>query len=365
MADGDATHKSFGPIAPNTGDSTVVAWAAMVITLVLGIAAMKLARGVLLPVAVAILITLVLSSPVRWLRKWRVPERIGAGLLVFGTLGVALGAGALLVAPAIDWVNAAPATLQKVEQKVRLIVRPLAALQKSAERMERVTAAPVEGGVSQVHVAAPGFLTRIGVQTTEAIPAILSVIFLTYFLLASGPLFRRKLAAFLPGRSDVKHVEHLLTEIEISTSRFLATMTAINLGVGIVTALALWAVGVPSALLGGALAAVLNFVPYLGPLVTASIIALAALGSIDDTTHALLAPALFVLIHLTESNVVTPLLLGRRLPLNTVTIFLGLLFFSWVWGIPGAVLAVPLTVVVKIACDHIPSLRRVGDLLDS
>lgn len=353
------------PLAPIEEVSTIVAWAAMVITLVLTVAAMRLARGLMLPVVMAILLTLLLSAPVRWLRKWHIPERFGAAIVVFGMVGAAVGAGALLVSPAIDWVNAAPLTLQKVERKIRLISQPLATLQKSAEQMERVGATPHEGSVSQVQVTTPGLFARISLEATQAVPALLSVVFLTYFLLASGPLFRRKLAEFMPGRGEVKHIEHLLSTIEISTSRFLATTFAINAGVGIVTALALWAVGVPSAPLGGALAAVLNFVPYLGPLVTVSVIALAALASIDNTAHAMLAPALFVLIHLVESNVVTPTLLGRRLPLNTVTIFLGLIFFSWVWGVPGAVIAVPLTVVAKLACDHIPSLHRLGALLDS
>ena len=365
MTDSELRVREPVTVSPNDDVSEIVRWAAMVITLVLGVAAMRLARGLMLPVAIAILLTLLLSSPVRWLRKRRMPERFGAALVVFGMLGGVLGAGALLVAPAIDWVNAAPLTLQKVERKVRAISQPLAVLRQSAERMERVAASPTATDVREVQVTTPGLLTRLSMQTIEAVPAILSVIFLTYFLLASGQLFRRKLAEFMPGRGEVKHIEHLLTEIEISTSRFLATTTMINVGVGLVTTLTLWAVGVPSAPLGGALAAVLNFVPYLGPLTTALVITMAALASIDNTAHALLAPALFIVIHLTESNVVTPMLLGRRLPLNTVTIFLGLIFFSWVWGVPGAVLAVPLTVVGKIACDHIPSLHRLGALLDS
>ena len=112
-------------------------------------------------------------------------------------------------------------------------------------------------------------------------------------------------------------------------------------------------------------AAVLNFVPYLGPMVTVTIIALVALASIDSIGHALLAPAAFLAVHLTESNLITPFVLGRHLPVNTVAIFLGLLFFGWMWGIPGAVLAVPLTVCVKLVCDHVPALSQVGELLDN
>ena len=157
--------------------------------------------------------------------------------------------------------------------------------------------------------------------------------------------------------------ELISSEIEIATSKFLATATMINTGVGIATALALWAVGVPNPILWGGVAAVLNFVPYLGPITTATIITFTSFASFDDLTRALVAPACFVAIHLTENNLVTPMLLGRRLPVNTVAIFLGLLFFAWIWGVPGAVLAVPLTAVVKIACDHIPGLVHFGELL--
>jgi predicted PurR-regulated permease PerM len=163
-------------------------------------------------------------------------------------------------------------------------------------------------------------------------------------------------------------VEKILSEIEIATSRFLATTTLINSCVGIATALALWAVGLPNPVLWGVVAAVFNFVPYIGPLATATVIATASLATSPDTEPArlssvLLPPAVFILIHLTENNLVTPVLLGRRLPLNTVAIFLGLISFGWMWGIPGAVIAVPLTVVMKITCDYVPSLLHVGELL--
>ncbi len=365
MTDATPLPKTHLPAIPPVESSTIVAWAAMVITLVLSVTAMKLARGLLLPVVLAMLLSLLLSAPVRWLRKRNIPERIGAAIVVFGTLFTVLVAGALLVSPAISWVNSAPVMMRQVEQKVRLLSKPLATLQSSAERMERVTAAPVDESVRQVHVTGPGIISRLAGQTAETLPSVLSVIFLTYFLLAAGPLFRRKLAEFLPVRGELRNVEHLLTAIELSTSRYLATTVAINASVGVVTMLALYAVGVPNAALGGVLAGVANFIPYLGPFITISAITLAALGGVDNTALALLAPALFLIVHLTESNFVTPMLLGRRLPLNTVTIFLGLIFFFWVWGVPGAVLAVPLTAVARIACDHIPSLNRIGALLDT
>ena len=352
-------------VPPPSTEPSAVSTAAMVIIIVMTIAAIRLGRAVVLPVILAVLLSLLLSTPVRALRKLRVPERIGGAIVVFGALAVGIGTVALLISPAMDWVSSAPATLQRVETKLRRIVQPIAKLQQTADRMENVTATPSVDAPQPVKIATPGIFERVSLSTLEALPSVLSVIFLTYFLLASGPLFRRKLVKILPGRRDVKHVEHLFDEIEIITSRYLATTTMINTGVGVATALALWAVGVPNFLLWGAVAAVMNFVPYLGPLVTASIIALASLAAFEAPSHALLAPAAFLVIHLVETNFVTPMMLGSRLPVNTVAIFLGLLFFGWVWGIPGAVLAVPLTVVVKVACDHIPALHHLGELLDN
>jgi predicted PurR-regulated permease PerM len=351
--------------APPNGNSTsAVDTAAIVITIVLSVTALKLGRSVVLPIVISVLLTLLLSAPVRWLRHHKIPERLGAAIVVFGAIGVGVAVGATLVTPASEWMATAPATFAKVETKVRLFMKPIAALQQSADRMATVAAPPTSSGraPAQVQLATPSLFDRV-LEMLAIVPATFSVIFLTYFLLASGPLFRKKIAQILPGRRDVAHFEKILSEIELVTSRFLATATMINVGVGIATALSLWAVGLPSPILWGGLVAVLNFVPYIGPITSVTVITLAALASFDTLAHALIAPACFGAIHLVENNLITPLLLGRRLPVNTVAIFLGLIFFGWVWGIPGAVLAVPLTTVVKIACDHIPPLRHMGELL--
>ncbi len=338
--------------------------ASIAIATLLIVAALRLGREVVLPVVVALLLTLLLTTPVRWLQKLRIPGRVAAALVVFGALGIAVGATSMLVTPAGEWIAAAPATMRKLETKVRRLTLPLTALQQSADRMQQATVPTAASPPRTVELASPGIFARLSLGTVALVPVSLAVVFLTYFLLANGPLFRRKLAGLLPGGDQLKRREHLLAEIELATSHFLLTVAAVNAGVGILTALAVWAVGVPNPLLWGGIAAVLNFVPYLGPFATAAIVAIAALVTIDNPARALMAPGLFLLIHLFESNFVTPTLLGRHLPVNTVAIFLGLIFFGWLWGIPGAVLAVPLTVCAKLVCDYVPALARVGELLD-
>jgi predicted PurR-regulated permease PerM len=359
-----ATTDSAKDTPPQSNDSNAVRSAAIVITVVMSIAALKLGRAVVLPVVVAVLLTLLLSAPVRWLRRRKIPEQLGGAIVVFGAVGIAIGAAAMLVTPATELISTAPANFGKIETKVRSFMQPIAELQQSAEHMATAAApaSPTGRAPAQVQIATSSMFDHL-MQVLELVPAALSVVFLTYFLLASGPLFRKKIAQILPGRRDVLHLENILSEIELVTSKFLATATMINSGVGVATALSLWAAGMPNPILFGFIVAVLNFVPYLGPISSFTIISLASLASFDEPTRAFIAPACFLAIHLVENNLITPMLLGRRLPVNTVAIFLGLIFFGWIWGIPGAVLAVPLTTVVKIACDHVPNLKHFGELL--
>jgi len=356
----DAAPVSSDTDAPRSSSRILVA-----IVSVMVIAMLRIGRMLVLPIVISMMLTLTLGAPVRWLQRKRIPGRFAAALVVFGALGAGVGAATLLASPAMEWVASAPKTIKTLEAKIHRMMIPFTALQRSADRMEQAAAPGAGDAPRTVQLATPGILARLSVDSVTAIPAALSVVFLTYFLLANGPLVRRKMAGLLPGRPQLQRREHLLGEIELAASHFLVTVALINTGVGAITALALWAVGVPNPLLWGGIAAVLNFVPYLGPMVTVTIIALAALASIDSIGHALLAPAAFLAVHLTESNLITPFVLGRHLPVNTVAIFLGLLFFGWMWGIPGAVLAVPLTVCVKLVCDHVPALSQVGELLDN
>jgi len=337
----------------------------IVICGVIVIATLRAGRALVLPIVIAVLLTLTLRSPVRWLARHRVPARLGAALIVFGMIGLVGGATALVASPAMEWIASAPRTIQTVEAKVRRIMKPFNALQQSADRVQQAAGPSGTRPPTMVQVATPGLVERLSTDSLTAIPAMLSVVFLTYFLLANDALARRKLARLLPGPVELDRRERLLDQIEIAASHFLVTVSVINVGVGLATAFALWLVGVPNAVLWGSIAAVLNFVPYLGATVTLTLITIAATTSIDSLAKALVAPAVFLAIHLTESNVITPFALGRHLPLNTVAIFLGLLFFGWMWGIPGAVLAVPLAVCVRLVCDYVPSVAHVGELLDN
>ena len=189
------------------------------------------------------------------------------------------------------------------------------------------------------------------------------ILFLTYFLLAVGDLFLQKLVAVLPQFKDKRTAVSIARETEAQISVYLFTTTLINIGVGVVTGIAMWLVGMPNAVLWGVVAAVLNFVPYVGAVVNMAVLLLAAVVTFESTSRALLVPAVFLGINLIEGNLVTPMILGHRMRLNTVALFIGFVFFWYIWGIAGAILGVPIMAALKIVCDHIESLAPIGEFL--
>lgn len=337
------------------------------IFLLLLIAAMRFGSTLLLPVVVAGLFALLLAPTVRWMVKRNIPAALAAGLVVLGVTAVLVLSVALVAAPAAEWLKRAPDTLEIAERKIRRLAKPLQSLQQTAQKVQEVTQGnAVAGGTPSrsVTVAPAGFFSRLSGTTVSALGGLMTVIFLTYFLLASGDRFREKFADMLPERHR-REMAAAIVEMQGQMSHYLMLTTLINAGVGILTWAALLAIGFPNPALWGMVAAVLNYIPYVGALITLLVIGLAGLVSFDTTHEPLLAMGAFFVINMIESNVATPTLLGRRLPLNPVAIFLGLLFWGWVWGVTGAVLAVPLTVAVKVISDRVGPLKSFGAMLDN
>jgi predicted PurR-regulated permease PerM len=231
-----------------------------------------------------------------------------------------------------------------------------------AEQVERA-AAGGEVPAPQVEIKGPSLTRQFFGGTATFLSAATVVVFLTYFLLAVGDLFLQKLVGVLPQFSDKRVAVTIARETEAQISLYLFTTTLINLGVGVATGLAMYLLGLPNAVLWGVVAAVLNFVPYVGAVANIILLALAAFVAFDDTGHALLVPGTFLALNLIESNLVTPMIYGNRMKLNTVALFIGLVFWWYIWGIAGAILAVPIMATVKIACDHIESLAPIGEFL--
>ena len=189
------------------------------------------------------------------------------------------------------------------------------------------------------------------------------VLTLVYFLLASGETVLRKIVHASPRLADRQRAVDIAREMEQQISSYLLTTTLINLAMGSVVAVALWLMGMPNPVLWGATAAVTNFIPYLGALICTAVIGLAAILAFDDIWKALLVPTVFFVINTLEGYVITPLIMGHRFTLNPALLFVGLLFWWFVWGTPGALLAVPMMVAFKIFCERVESLQPLAAFL--
>ena len=323
---------------------------------------LHLAQAFFLPIVLAILLDFLLSPLVRALRKARLPKPVGAAIVILGLLAV-FGFGIYrLAGPASEYIALAPQSIETVQRKLRSMRGSVEHVTDAAEQVERATAGE-EGQAQQVEIKGPSLTRQFFGGTTAFLSAALVVIFLTYFLLAVGDLFLQKLVGVLPQFKDKRMAVRIARETEAQISLYLFTTTLINIGVGVVTGIALYLLGMPNAVLWGVVAAVLNFVPYVGAVANTVLLALAAFVTFEDTGRALLVPGTFLALNLIESNLVTPMIYGNRMKLNTVALFIGLVFWWYIWGIPGAILAVPIMAAIKIACDHIESLSPIGEFL--
>lgn len=322
-----------------------------------------LARSFILPIVLALLLTFLLTPVVRALKKLHIPEALGAALVIFGLLGT-LGWGIYeLSGPAYEWAQKAPQQMRRLERKLADLKKPVQTMSKATQQVEKIT--NVGGGPEprRVEVQTESLGERMFSQATELIAGAVVMLILLFFLLASGDLFLRKLIRVLPKLADKKRAVEIARQIESDISTYLVTITAVNVGLGV----ALWGllslVGAPNPLLWGVLAAVTNYIPYLGAIVMMAVLTMVGFLSFDQLGQALMVPGVFVGLNILESYVVTPMVLGRRLTLNPVVIFLGLTFWGWLWGITGALLAVPIMAVLKIFCDHSEPLRPIGEFL--
>lgn len=330
--------------------------------LILLTAALRLGAGLLLPIAIAGLFTLLLDPPVRALHRRGLSTTIGAALVVFGAVGGLVTGGVLLAGPAADWVETVPRTLTQVQARVRRMVRPLA---ETARKVDQATETATPGAAPTVQLKAPGVLRRIAGSTTSFVATALTVVFLTYFLLATLPAFRKKLADLMGTRTGARNMEEVLAAIEVQMSRYVLINALTSAGVGLATWVFLAAIGLPNALLWGVAAFLLNFIPYAGAVVSVTLVAAAALVSFEATGTVLLAVGGCVAINLLEGYLITPHLLGKHLPLNPVAIFVSLLYWGWVWGAAGALLAVPITVLLQVIFARVARLRPIAVLLGS
>jgi predicted PurR-regulated permease PerM len=321
------------------------------------------ARAFFLPIVLAALLDFLLSPLIRGLKRARIPEPLGAALVIVVLLG-AVGASAYsLVGPAKEWVAKLPSSMRDAQDRLRQVRKPVEQVSKTAEQVEQATKIGDQPKTQEVVVKGPSLTERLFGTTQTIVASAVEVIILLYFLLAAGDLFLQKLIKVLPQLRDKKKAVAIARETEASISTYLVTVTLVNVGLGVVVAAVMFLLKMPSPLLWGALAALAEFVPYLGATALLTVLALAGLVTFGHLGHALLVPTAYLGVNLLQAQFISPMILGRRLTLNPVAILIGLVFWWWIWGVPGAFIAVPMIATFKIFCDHIEALAPIGEFL--
>lgn len=325
---------------------------------------LKVARPVALPIVLALLVSLLLNPLVRVLSGLRLPRAVAAGLVVLGLLGLLGVAGYQVADPASDWMARAPGDMRRLEWELRQILTPVEKVSEATQSVERLTQMDGDGERSpEVRVEGQSLARKLFQNARQALTTLLLTVILSYFLLAMGETFLRKIVKVMPTLTDKRRAVEIARQLEGDLSAYLATITLINSCLGFAVGLAMWALGMPNPMLWGVMATFLNFIPYLGAIVGVAVVGLVAVLTFDGLVPSLLPPLSYLLLTGIEGYFLTPLIVGRRLTLNPLAILIGLLFWGWLWGIPGALLAVPLLASLKILCDHVDRLQPLGEML--
>lgn len=350
--------------APSAGSRTV-RFALTGLFILAFVYALYFAREFFMPVVLAFLLALTLTPIVRFLGRRGIPAALSATLLVIVSAGAIGITGYMVSGPVADLVSEAPSIGQRVTERLAELRRPLDHLLRISSQVDHITDAVEEPGVQKVVVAQPGIISRAAGNLISAGTSIAITFVLSLFLLASGTMFYEKIVQSFTRLSDKKRALRVVYDVEREISHYLLTISLINAGLGVAIALGLWAIGLPNPFVWGIAAGALNFLPYVGATLTILAVTAISLVSFDSFTYALIAPAYMLLCNFIEAHAVTPFVVGRRLELNAVAIFIAVAFWSWLWGVVGALIAVPLLVAVKVFCDHFESLRHVGNFLSA
>ncbi len=334
-----------------------------VILVALGtIAFLYFARPVILPIFMACVAGMALKPLIRWLSYCHIPPALSAGVvLILLVSGVAIGF-LQLGRPALTWMNEVPQHMTELRQRIQKISPRIARFNAAAAAVSNLGAEDENKKTTVVEVKSSRVPTGFINWTGTFLAGIGETLVLLYLLLASGDLFLQKLVRVTPTLRNKKSAVGISHEIQQNISNYLFSVSLINIGLGLIVSGGLYFMSVPNAAMWGMLVALLNFVPYFGPVVGISLMAAVGLLTFDNLWQAVLPPGWYLLLHLLEANLITPVLLGRRFTLNPVVIFVSLIFWTWLWGVPGALLSVPLLVSIKVVCDRVPAMSSVSEL---
>ena len=301
-----------------------------------------------LPVTAALVIAITLVPMLEWLERRGVPSRLAAGLCIIFFILIAAFAVGSIVLPAIDWVALIPERIPKAKAALDPVLDLYKSFDRFVERIfSQITVAPEQAGRT-VRIETPNSLS--GLLATSAPHLLIQLFFsllVIFFFLAGWTTMRKRTIVSRGSFEGALTTARVIQQVVDATSIYIGTITLINVTLGAMTAAVLWQLGMDSPIMWGGIVAVLNFIPYLGPIGSAMLLFFGGLMTFPDVWSALLPPLVFVGLHLVEANLITPMIVGKRLTISPLAILVSLSFWAWVWGTTGALLAVPLLIIMK------------------
>jgi predicted PurR-regulated permease PerM len=330
------------------------------------LAALYVAAEIVLPVVLAIVLKLLLQPFVRVLDRLRVPRGIGALLALVLLIAAMVALMSALAGPATSWAGKLPGVLPDLQEKLAFLKRPIASLQYFVQQLDSMTGGGGPAAAApEAHAShAANLLSVLFSGTTTVAAGLFTTFIVLFYLLVSGETFLLRLVEILPRFGSKRQAVEISLHIQEHISAYLITVTLINVVVGLATMAIMWFCGVDDPLLWGVIAFVLNYVPILGPTVGVMLFGMAGIVSLGISWFALLPAGLYLGVHVLEGEIFTPMLLARRFTINPVAVILALVFWYWMWGVTGAILAVPMLAIVKIICDDLRPLRAFGHFLE-
>jgi predicted PurR-regulated permease PerM len=346
--------------APEALRSRIATACLVVLTVLAVLAALYLARAVLLPLTMAVVLSLMMRPAVAAMRRWGVPSFLGATVLFAVMLAAGVFAVTTLREPAQVLLAEAPLTFDSVTDRLQSYTKPFKDLLAAGAEIDEITKSPGENEPVTVRMEQPALASEVLNTTGEYVAGVTITLALWYFLLVSGDRFLEKTVTLAPTFRGKREVVTTVREIEARIGRYLGAITLVNAGLGVAIAIGLWMIDFPNPLLWGVIAALLNYLPFAGLAIGVALMAFTGLATFESLPHALLAPAIYLVANAIEANVVTPLLLGRSIDLNPVVILLAALLGGWLWGVVGMFLAVPLLIIARVICESIEPLNPVA-----
>jgi predicted PurR-regulated permease PerM len=354
------------PVLPSRGTPTIVQLRRILMALLVAVLLYTcyFASSLLLPILIAAFTAILLNPLVRGFNRLLVPRWLGAMLVVGGLITVLVGFGALVYEPAMESARDMPRTMRQIAPKLRQMIQPIEEASKVGDALQDIqTTKPNAPQRVEVVEARPTAAEVVG-KSAQPVAAVLASVILVYFFLVFGEALLRRAVTIAPTLAKKRITVDIVRSIQADMSRYMLTITTINVVLGLATSLLMWLLGMPSPLLWGALAGLLNFAPYVGPLAAALVLGMVGLFTFDTLGEALLPAFAYLGLNALEGQFLTPLLLGNSLALNPVIILVWLMFWGWLWGIPGFLLGVPMLVCFKIICARIEALQSWSQMLE-